>query len=162
MVYEWSEGAQNKDADASLVKREILSATREIQDAVDTAERAVIYAKNNPNSVLYGMLEWDDSIAGHRYRVLQVGRIMRDIVVKKENSASSVPARGHFVTAPADEAPVDKNQAQTAFQKAFFDDINRMSKKIAILKSTARHNPAIRNALINLRYDITQAIGAGG
>ena len=48
----------------------------------DTQE-AVDFARNNPNSELHKILEWDDKIAAEKYRNVQVGNILRWIKITK-------------------------------------------------------------------------------
>ena len=48
------------------------------------AEEAVEWARKNKESALHGSLEWDDSVAGHQYRIWQVRRLIAIHVVNEE------------------------------------------------------------------------------
>lgn len=47
-------------------------------------ERAIAWAKKNRNSKLHGALEWDDSKAGHAYRLWQIRHLVSIHVVTVE------------------------------------------------------------------------------
>ena len=66
-------------ADAQLVGEELekLELTGEI-----TAEEVLRYAKNNPESETYKCFEWDDSVAGEKYRRFQASMVLTSISVK--------------------------------------------------------------------------------
>lgn len=54
---------------------------------------AVVKAAENPNSPLHGLFEWDDAIAGHKYRVEQAREVIRSIklTVTYETKTVCVP-----------------------------------------------------------------------
>jgi hypothetical protein len=54
------------------------------------AEEAVTWAERNKSSKLYGALEWDDSVAGHHYRVWQMRNLITLHIVDPETGEPEV------------------------------------------------------------------------
>lgn len=167
MVYLWSPRAEQKEFSATDVKKEIMKAASTIEDAAGAAERAVIFAKNNPDSNLYKMLEWDDSVAGHRYRVLQVARIIRDIIVIRDGAVQTIEAarpdifesKPEQLPIPVEREEVYKTSVQSAVITSLMEDIARVQRKIKLLKTTIQSSKPLKQELNCLRYDISQVIG---
>ena len=59
----------------------------ELENIVDLSNKNVLdYAKNNINSELHKCFEWDDTIAGEKYRLVQATRLISSIsfVIQEE------------------------------------------------------------------------------
>ena len=59
----------------------------ELEDIVDVSNKNVLdYAKNNINSELHKCFEWDDTIAGEKYRLVQATQLISSIsfVIQEE------------------------------------------------------------------------------
>lgn len=84
---------------------------QELSDAstadVLTAEKLVKYAQN-PNTHVHGFFEWNDTIAGHQYRLHQARNLMRSIVVEREET-SAQPIRAYTLVT------VDPVEKQTGY-----------------------------------------------
>lgn len=66
-------------ADAQLVGEEL----EKLEFAGElTADEVLKYAKNNPESETYKCFEWDNTIAGEKYRRYQASQIMTSISLK--------------------------------------------------------------------------------
>lgn len=77
-VYTWAVGSYFQKYDANEVKKEldIIEKNDEL-----TAEKVVNYARNK-DTYINQMLEWNDSIAGEKYRQQQASNIIGGIRVK--------------------------------------------------------------------------------
>lgn len=65
-------------ANAQLVGEEL----EKLESAGElTADEVLEFAKNNPDSETYKCFEWNDSVAGEKYRKLQANHIMTSISV---------------------------------------------------------------------------------
>lgn len=59
----------------------------ELENIVDVTNRNVLdYAKNNINSELHKCFEWDDTVAGEKYRLIQASNLISSIsfVIQEE------------------------------------------------------------------------------
>ena len=66
-------------ADAQLVGEEL----EKLEFAGElNADEVLNYARNNPNSETYKCFEWDNTIAGEKYRKMQASSILSSISVK--------------------------------------------------------------------------------
>lgn len=83
--YSWK--GMGFSADAQLVGEEL----EKLEFAGElNADEVLKFAKNNPESETYKCFEWDDSIAGEKYRRYQASHIMTSIAVKiKEEPAET-------------------------------------------------------------------------
>lgn len=70
------------------------------QSGLLVAERVVEVARDE-NSVLHSQFEWDDTKAGHRYRLAQARQLIRTIVIHEERTAEPIRS---FVSLPSDRA----------------------------------------------------------
>lgn len=88
--------AKNSNAPKSKnsAAAEVLRLLRTDKKKYANPEHVVIWAKNHPNSALHGILEWDDTRAGHQYRVMQVYAIIRRVRVKAYTDAGPITIRG--------------------------------------------------------------------
>lgn len=64
----------------------------------------VSYARENPESELYSRFEWDDTVAGEKFRLVQAGRLIRATVTTISNGKSQVLCRTfvNLETSPPD------------------------------------------------------------
>ena len=53
-------------------------------DGVINPAKAVAWAKDNPESQLHNSLEWDDSVAGHRWRLWQIRSLISVHIVDSD------------------------------------------------------------------------------
>lgn len=77
--YSWKHtGTSFMKADAQLVGEEL----EKLEFAGELiADEVLKFARNNPDSELYKCFEWDDSIAGEKYRKMQSSGILSSISV---------------------------------------------------------------------------------
>lgn len=68
-------------ADASKVAEELL----QLGDEYSLSD--VVKKARNEDSEMHGVFEWDDSIAGEKYREIQAGKMVRNIVFVKESNS---------------------------------------------------------------------------
>ena len=68
-------------ADASKVAEELL----QLGDEYSLSD--VVKKARNEDSEMHGVFEWDDSIAGEKYREHQAGKMVRNIVFVKESNS---------------------------------------------------------------------------
>lgn len=69
--------------DANAIAQELEQIGYNNGDDEFSTQDAVDFARNNPNSELHKMLEWDDTVAAELYRNNQVGEIIRWIKITK-------------------------------------------------------------------------------
>ncbi len=81
MVYKWS--GYNYSADASEVGAEIEEIERK-NGTVTTS--AVVDAARNEKSVMHNLFEWNDTVAGEKYREHQARQILHALVVIPETN----------------------------------------------------------------------------
>lgn len=77
--YSWKHtGTAYISADAQLVGEEL----EKLEFAGElTADEVLEFARNNPNSETYKCFEWDNTVAGEKYRRLQASSILSSISV---------------------------------------------------------------------------------
>lgn len=82
--------------DTNELIREELQAIEE-RDGVILPEAVVEFAKN-PKTALHNRFEWDDSVAGHEYRLWQARQVVRAVVtvIKTEKKEITTNAFVHF------------------------------------------------------------------
>lgn len=64
--------------------------------------RAVVEAARDPNSPMHACFEWDDSVAGDKWRIEQARRLIRTVRIVYEEEVIVFPRR--YVPDPATEA----------------------------------------------------------
>lgn len=84
MEASWKIGGLFK-ADACEVAKEIYS----MGDSVKPAD--LVEFARNPESELHKCFEWDDSVAGEKYRELQASKVLRLLVVTKKPVEQEAP-----------------------------------------------------------------------
>lgn len=107
----------------------------------------VVAEAANPQHPLHGRFEWDDSVAGHKYRVIQAERMIR--AIKIETAPPSEDDGPHYVRAfvsnhqiahptrtgysPIDEV-VQDDVAYQMLLRAFKRQVNEMHRRYGHLK----------------------------
>lgn len=79
MEYRWKNTFYNNSAEASKVKKEIDS----IGECV-SPEELVDFAQKNKKSEMYKCFTWDNSIAGHKYRLYEARQMVSSIIIVSE------------------------------------------------------------------------------
>lgn len=80
-----------------LFKADANTVAKEIESIKATPENIVKYAKSE-NTELHKCFEWNDSVAGHKYRCLQAQQVVRNLVVVKEETGEKTPIRFFYNT----------------------------------------------------------------
>ena len=77
--YSWKHtGMHYQNADAQLVGEEL----EKLEFAGElTSDEVLEFAKNNPDSETYKCFEWDNTVAGEKYRKIQASNILSSISV---------------------------------------------------------------------------------
>lgn len=99
-VYKWKVSGLFR-ADVNEVVSELGGATKSI-----TPDEVLRIAKSE-DSCMHGFFEWDDSIAGYKYRLAQAQTMIRCIVVEKRDTASNT------VSEPVRLYEVDSSRTST-------------------------------------------------
>lgn len=86
MIASWKIGGIFK-ADAQQVAKEICSIGDEC-----SPQDIVVFARDE-RSELHKCFEWDDSIAGERYREIQAQKVLRTLVITREAEESKEPVQ---------------------------------------------------------------------
>lgn len=77
MTYKWTMTGLYK-GDANKVGREL----EEIENSSELTNVNVLeFAKENKNSELHKCFEWNDTVAGQKYRLIQASKILQDITI---------------------------------------------------------------------------------
>lgn len=101
-TYKAKVGARISDEDAERIgqylEKKVINGDRGV-----SAEEFVGAARPE-SSPLHGDLEWDDSVAGHQYRLQQAREILRSIMVVHVNGETSQPTRAFHRVVVADDA----------------------------------------------------------
>lgn len=80
-----------------LFKADANTVAKEIESIKATPENIVQFAKSE-NTELHKCFEWNDSVAGHKYRCIQAQQIVRNLVVVKEETEEKTPIRFFYNT----------------------------------------------------------------
>lgn len=89
-IYSWNIDFYHVDANEVGKELETIEQTSELN-----AEEVVNYAKDNVSSTLNQLFEWDDTIAGHKYRLEQARHIISNIrveIVNKKEEKKTIRA----------------------------------------------------------------------
>lgn len=119
--------------DPNDVKNEIdsLGETPSLHDVVEKAR--------DEDSVMHDMFEWDDAVAGEKYRESQAKQIIRMLVVVDEKKEDAEPVRYYVSTFNRDKTYTPTRlivRDEDAYQnllKAALADLIAFKKKYAIL-----------------------------
>jgi len=105
-----------------------------------SAPDAVEWARSRPNSHLHGALEWDDSVAGERYRVWQVRSLISVHLVDADGGR-------RFVSLTVDRAeggyrPLNEVMQRIDLRQQMLDDaladLDRIQKKYQHLQELSK------------------------
>lgn len=78
------------------------------RDGGDVTPQAVVDASRSPRSPLHKEFEWNDSVAGERFRRIQASRIVRSLVVIREEAPGLETREFHSVTRMKADKPEGK------------------------------------------------------
>ena len=87
MTYEW----KNYNYPVSANDVGALIEKIEKKEGAVTAEN-VLDAARSKKSIIHDLFEWDDAVAGEKYRLSQAGRIIRALAIVKEDPKENLPA----------------------------------------------------------------------
>lgn len=159
VVGEWipQSGFKNK-ADANKVAQEIESIG--INNTTDefSAQEMVDYARNNPNSELHKLFEWNDAIAAEAYRNQQAKDILRFLkitIVSEESQNKNHTLVRYFVSTGNRDGMYKKTEP--IFQNASEADkvLENMRRDAEIFinryKAYLSLNPNLSNAITALQ-----------
>ena len=76
MTYKWSATGYKADANKVGKELEVIESEREL-----TNDSVLDFAKKNKKSELYKCFEWNDTIAGEKYRLSQANKILQSISI---------------------------------------------------------------------------------
>ena len=93
MIYEWVVPFEKVDAN------EAGKVCEELESSVGLTKETLLDASRAEDAPLHKAFEWDDSVAGEKYRLMQSGKIIRNlrIVSTSPKKATTEPVRA-FVT----------------------------------------------------------------
>jgi hypothetical protein len=97
MVYKWKEGAPFR-ADPEKVAREV-SRLGNFPTARDVLDEA-----RNPKSELHQCFEWDDTLAGIKYRIIQAQKVL-SFLVRVENDKDGIKEIQAFSIESFEDSP---------------------------------------------------------
>lgn len=80
MVYKWSVGLYAK-VDANDVGKEFKKIEKKNGEVTKSL---IVDAARSKDNVMHDLFEWDDKVAGEKYRLNQAGLIMSALIVEKE------------------------------------------------------------------------------
>lgn len=133
----WKKGYGFVKADAQKVYNEIT----EIGESVTPKE--IVNKARNEDTELHKCFEWDDKIAGEKFRELQAGNILRLLVVKEEEPPTDRPEiRVLQVTEPGGgykpvEVILRKEEEYTALLARAYAELRAFKIKYAMLTELA-------------------------
>lgn len=135
--YSWNTGWTKGNA------QKIGQELEKIEQSTDlTAENVVEYARTHKKSELYSALEWDDTIAGEKWRKQQASTIITNIRVQiiedDDTPKNAKPIRAYVQTTevrtydPIEVVVKDPDKYQIMLEKAY-RELNRTKEKYADL-----------------------------
>lgn len=121
-----------------LYKAEAEKVYSELSGIKCTPVSIVDYAKSE-NTELHKCFEWNDSIAGHKYRCIQAQGVVRNLVVVKEESEEKTPLRLFYNTGdrtgeykPVKMIMKNEDEYESLLKKAQ-DELRAFKKKYSFL-----------------------------
>ncbi len=120
-----------KVRDERAIRKELLKVKGDHPEGLLTAEN-VIEAAQDESSAMHSQFQWDDTIAGHQYRLAQARSIIRHVVVTMPNdkSESVVPK---FISLRSDRKKPGGGYRETA-------DVLGNKELLAELEATAKND----------------------
>lgn len=128
-------------------------------------QKAVKWAREHPQSTLHSMLEWDDSKAGHNYRVWQVRQIIVQVQVEypdgktRQVYVSPVQSRGaggytRLVDILSDE------ERREAFLADALAELERVCEKYQDLAELSGVRAAVRLVRVGARQPAMEKLAS--
>lgn len=121
-----------------LFKADANTVAKEIESIKATPENIVQFAKSE-NTELHKCFEWNDSVAGHKYRCIQAQQVIRNLVVVKEETEEKTPIRFFYNTGDrsGEYKPVkmilkNENEYQSLLKRAM-EELYSFKKKYSCL-----------------------------
>lgn len=95
-----------------------MSLRDELQKIYDTQQKltppVVVNEASDPSSVLHHRFEWDDKVAGHKYRLVQAAELIRSVKITYAKSADGADKTVRaFVTTRSDADPANATYRPT-------------------------------------------------
>lgn len=120
----------------------------------DLTPRLVVDAARPEDSPLHSRFEWDDSIAGEKYRLSQAGELLR--VVFKPDPTQPTHLRAFVAVKGTDSTASSYVPTETAMADPFMRTLvlRRMEREWKALKSRYRHMAEFAN-MIQADTDVT-------
>ena len=121
-----------------LYKADAQTVANELESIKCTPENIVEYAKDETTE-LHKCFEWDNSIAGHKYRCIQAQRVVRSLVITREDTGEKTPIRllhsegnrtGEYK--PIYMIVRDKDEYQSLLERAM-DELRAFKRKYSCL-----------------------------
>lgn len=121
-----------------IFKADAQTVAKELESIKCTPENIVDYAKSE-DTELHKCFEWDDSIAGHKYRCIQAQKVVRSLVITREDTGEKTPIRllhsegnrtGEYK--PIYVIVRDKDEYQSLLERAM-DELRAFKRKYSCL-----------------------------
>lgn len=122
----------------SLYKADADKVYSELSIIKCTPDNIVDYAKSEKTE-LHKCFEWNDTIAGHKYRCIQAQQVVRSLIVIKEESEEKTPLRLFYNTGdrtgeykPVKMVMKSEDEYESLLRKAQ-DELRAFKKKYSFL-----------------------------
>lgn len=123
---------------SGLYKADAQAVATELSAIKCTPENIVEYAKDE-GSELHKCFEWDDTIAGHKYRCIQAQQVVRSLVIVREETQEKTPLRLFYNTGdrtgeykPVKLVMQNQDEYQSLLQKAM-NELRAFKQKYGFL-----------------------------
>lgn len=126
MRYKWADGSRVQGVKASDAGK-ALDQLRKKNGGMLTSEQ-VLAAATARNHVLHDAFEWDDKKAGHAYRLIQAGNIIRAVIRVPTEGTKEPPVRAYV------RVVTESGAAYTGIEDAV-KDVNLREQVLARAKS---------------------------
>jgi hypothetical protein len=113
MIYKWKDGSHHR-IDPQIAGEELERIRTWNNGRLEPI--GVVEASSVPGAPLHDAFDWNDKVAGHKWRLEQAGAMIRHIAVMVEGSTSNAPVRA-FVSVKRDE-----DRSYTSLQHAMSDE----------------------------------------
>lgn len=135
-VYQWRHEWMSKDVDPNLAVKEITKA-EDIYGKVTPG--TVLNVAKEKDSPIHSLFQWDDSIAGEKYRLIQARKLINNLEIKivRNNETVSIPT---FEIVRRDESNQFKSiEVMTVDDVEFvklsiIKEITRLTEKLSVYK----------------------------
>lgn len=137
-----------KPTEYDMHREAVASALERIQAQHDGYLRPadVVAAAEDSRSVLHGYFEWDDTEAGHKYRIAQAGALIRQVrmlIIRSEPEAKDKPVKMRLAPVRVYQSPEGNRTPDKGYQEvgAIMAD---PEKRQDLLRTVLRELSAIR------------------